>query len=52
MAAKKAYYSADSRRHAEQTRKRARRKQREKERLRLTQLGADPAWLNRVLPRD
>jgi hypothetical protein len=46
------YYSDASRRHAEQTRKRSRRKQREKERARLTRLGVDPAWLERVLPGD
>jgi hypothetical protein len=48
----KLYYSERSRRCAEQTRKRARRKQRQKERERLTRLGADPTWLERVLPSD
>ena len=53
------YYSPASRRHAEQTRERARRTQIEKERQefaeerrRLTRLGADPAWIDRVLPRE
>lgn len=53
------YYSASSRRHAGQTRERARRKRIEKERQeiaeerrRLTRLGADPAWIDRVLPRE
>jgi hypothetical protein len=48
----KRYYSGASRRGAEQTPKRARRKQRERERERLTRLGADPAWLDRVLPNE
>ena len=46
----KVYYSDASRRWAEQTRKRANRKEREKERERLLRLGADPAWLERMLP--
>jgi len=35
--------------HAEQTRRRIRRKQRERERARLLKLGADPVWVERVL---
>jgi len=38
-----------SKRHAAQTRKRARRRKRERERARLLALGADPAWVERVL---
>ncbi len=38
-----------SSRHAEQTRRRIRRKQREQERKRLLDLGADPAWVALVL---
>jgi hypothetical protein len=48
----KPYYSERSRRCAEQTRKLARRKRRQQERERLTRLGVDPAWLERVLPLD
>ena len=48
----KRYYSDASRRFAAQTRERARRERLEKERLRLTRLGADPAWLERVFPRE
>jgi hypothetical protein len=48
----KPYYSDRSRRCADQTRKRIRRKQREKERERLIRLGVDAAWLERVLPGD
>lgn len=48
----KTYYSAASRRHAKQTRNRARRERLEKERRRLIALGADPAWLDRVFRSD
>ena len=48
----KTYYSERSRRNAEVTRKKARRKQREKERARLTRLGVDPAWLERTSSGD
>ena len=46
------YYSERSRRDVNQTRKRIRRKQRQKERERLLRLGVDRAWLERVLPSD
>jgi len=38
-----------SSRQAEQTRRRIRRKQREQQRERLLKLGAEPAWVARVL---
>jgi len=38
-----------SSRHAEQTRRRVRRKQRKLERERLLRLGADPEWVARML---
>lgn len=41
-----------SSRHAAQTRKRVRRKQRQHERERLLRVGADPAWVERVLGGD
>ena len=48
----KPYYSPASRRGAEQTRNRARRKRLEKERRQLISLGADPTWLDRVFRSD
>ena len=48
----KRYSSDASRRFAAQTRERARRERLEKDRLRLKRLGVDPAWLERVFPRE
>jgi hypothetical protein len=42
---------SSKRKQADQRKQADRRKQLEKERLRLLQLGADPAWLERIFPR-